>query len=177
MLPDFTEIELFKSEICNSLEHCTERIDMVKEDMSKLAESVLGTMNELDAMKNRCQTLSSSHQKCEVCWEALLGQQFYLFPCSHAFHSKCLVENVLSSQPPAKVAALQTIREAIQNITSKSRELDARSRVQFEALREEMDDFIAADCPLCGFSMIQSLMQPLISNEAAEEAKSWLICE
>jgi hypothetical protein len=54
-------------------------------------------------MKDRSYTISSSHQECEFCTETLFAvdgrtpqSQFYLFPCSHGFHTKCLLERAKS---------------------------------------------------------------------------------
>ncbi len=33
-------------------------------------------------------------QECELCTEPVLLSDFYLFPCLHAFHSRCLVNEV-----------------------------------------------------------------------------------
>jgi hypothetical protein len=38
-----------------------------------------------------------------------------------------------------------------------------------------LDGYIAGDCPLCGFVMLDSLAQSLIDEEASAEAQSWII--
>jgi len=43
ILPDFTEIEFLKDEVCQSLEACEERIQTIKMDMSALCESIEST--------------------------------------------------------------------------------------------------------------------------------------
>jgi hypothetical protein len=48
-----------------------------------------------------------------------------------------------------------------------------------DALQAELDGYIAADCPLCGYVMIRALSLPLInlegSKEDSEEAKAWAL--
>lgn len=44
---------------------------------------------------------------------------------------------------------------------------------QLEQLQNELDNYIAADCPLCGNYMIRSLGVSLISEQESIEAKSW----
>ena len=34
------------------------------------------------------------NQECELCSDPVLLSDFYLFPCLHAFHSKCLFNEV-----------------------------------------------------------------------------------
>ena len=60
-------------------------------------------IQELDSMKSRSYTMSNTHQNCEFCSDTLLSQnmktsqyQFYLFPCSHGFHAKCLLQRAKS---------------------------------------------------------------------------------
>jgi hypothetical protein len=55
----------------------------------------------------------------------------------------------------------------------------------YRLLQIELDGYIAADCPLCGFLMIKSIAMPLTLNsnvsssgnnnndEDAEEVKNW----
>ena len=50
---------------------------------------------------------------------------------------------------------------------------DRRLRVQEEALQQELEGYIAADCPLCGYLMIECLDVPLVRTEDAAEAKTW----
>ena len=62
-------------------------------------------------MKNRSYSMTSTHQNCEFCSESLFSSsssagpqrvsqsqqlQFYLFPCSHGFHTKCLLQRAKS---------------------------------------------------------------------------------
>ena len=45
-----------------------------------------------------------------------------------------------------------------------------------EYLQAELDGFVAADCPLCGFAMIRSLGVPLIDMTLpsdVDELKAW----
>jgi hypothetical protein len=174
LLPDFTEIDLFKTEICSSLQFSSDRIQLVREDMARLAQSVDHTVQELEAMKNRCYTLSSNYQRCETCHDLLLGKQFYLFPCSHGFHCECLIQQAPKILTPAQFQAFQVLSDALKTLTAgRGKEFDHRTRVQVEHIQAEMDNYVAADCPLCGNAMIHSLRCPLVDEEAASEAKSW----
>jgi hypothetical protein len=46
---------------------------------------------------------------------------------------------------------------------------------QIDYLQGELDGYIAADCPLCGYAMIHNIGLPLISDKDREEAESWLL--
>eukprot|EP01037_Dinobryon_pediforme_P032678 gene32678-37738_t len=128
----------------------------MREDMMRLAESVDHTVQELEAMKNRCYTLSSNYHRCETCHDLLLGKQFYLFPCSHGFHCDCLIQQAPRILSPAQYQAFAVLADAMKTLTSgRGKEFDHRTRMQVENIQAEMDNYVAADCPLCGYAMIQ----------------------
>ena len=63
------------------------------------------------------------------------------------------------------------------SLTDKERELIAQ--MPYEEARDklmaDLDAVIAAECPLCGSVMIQSINQPFISKEEEAEASLWSI--
>ena len=129
-------------------------------------------------MKHRAYSMVSQQQRCEYCSDLLFGKAFYLFPCSHGFHCQCLVQRCAQHLPPAQVSAVQGVEELLRGLAGRGKDynnLDRRARAQQEALQLELDGYIAADCPLCGYVMIQSLSLPLISEADADEAKAWAI--
>jgi hypothetical protein len=75
----------------------------------------------------------------------------------------------------SKLAAIRNLDEQLRNWQSKKDMTDKRALAQQELLQNELDGYIAADCPLCGFLMIKSLAVPLITDNDETESKSWLI--
>jgi vacuolar protein sorting-associated protein 18 len=126
-------------------------------------------------MKNRCYTLTSNYQKCEICNDVLLGKQFYLFPCSHGFHCGCLQDQAAHILPPNQLAALESLQDNLKALINRNRELDSRSKAQYETIQAEIDSYVSADCPLCGYAMINLLMQPLLDESAIDESKQWAL--
>lgn len=173
LLPDFTEIELFKEDICGTLEECGQRIDHLKFEMEELSETAEGINTELDAMKKRGYSVSSL-QHCEYCRSALFSRQFYLFPCSHGFHNDCMLKRVHTHKhlDDKQLEAVNVLNEQIRVISRRAKD-DKRAMAQQEYLQNELDGYIAADCPLCGYVMIRSLSLPLISEDDAQDAASW----
>jgi hypothetical protein len=173
LLPDFTEIDFFKDEICASLEGCGHRISALKTEMEELAETADSTVKELESMKNRAYCMNSQHQRCEYCVDPLFGKQFYLFPCSHGFHAQCLLKRAPLHLQPAQLSAVRGIEDVLKGLSGRVKDADNRARAQQESLQLELDGYIAADCPLCGFVMIRSLGVSLVAEEDIAEAKSW----
>jgi hypothetical protein len=181
LLPEFTEIDLFKEEICLALEESESHIETLKAEMEELSESAEAINDELDSMKKRGFCISSM-QRCEYCTRALFSRQFYLFPCCHGFHTDCQLRQARAHKhlAPAHMATVKGLEDQIRELSSQVNSLgggsmDVRSATQMEYLQNELDSYVAADCPLCGYVMIRSVAVPLISEEEADEAASWAL--
>jgi hypothetical protein len=174
LLPDFTEIEFFKEEICRTLEDCGAHIDHLKLEMEELSESAENISLELDSMKKRGYS-ASSNQRCEYCLEGIFSKQFYLFPCSHGFHCDCLLRHAMTHNhlDSSQLSTVKSLEEQLRFVSARAKDNDKRALVQQELLQNELDGFIAADCPLCGYVMIASLSQPLITAEDESDLASW----
>jgi hypothetical protein len=58
-LPNFTEMELFQEDICQTLQHCGDNIQLLKNQMRELADTAETTMQVWVLLSNaRC---SSAH--------------------------------------------------------------------------------------------------------------------
>lgn len=125
-------------------------------------------------MKSRAYCLSSQSQICEYCCTCMLGDQFYLFPCSHGFHTNCLLKQAHINLDKSQLSALQGIESSLKALEYRVKD-DMRAKQQQDALQMELDGYLAGDCPLCGYVMIRLLGEPLIESEDSEEAKSWEI--
>ncbi len=174
ILPDFTEIDLFKEEICSTLEASESQIEDLKTNMICLSETAEGITNELDSMKKRGFSVSSI-QRCEYCIKPLFSRQFYLFPCSHGFHTDCLVKRCHSHQhlDAEQLATVKSLEVEIQELSTSMGNKGVSSRLEY--LQNELDSYVAADCPLCGYVMIRSLDIPLIGEGDVAEAQSWAL--
>ena len=50
---------------------------------------------------------------------------------------------------------------------------DKRGQAEGDNIQGELDGYIAADCPLCGYGMIYNIGLPLISDKDKEEMLTW----
>jgi hypothetical protein len=127
-------------------------------------------------MKNRAYSTAFSNHKCDLCYEDLKSNQFYLFPCSHAFHTHCLSSSALQTLSISQLADLQAIQSSLKSLQSRSNEQDSRARLQEQdSLQQQLDSLIAPDCPLCGYAIIKHLNHSLLENTASEELESWML--
>lgn len=76
----------------------------------------------------------------------------------------------LSAAEKAKVKELQGKLRPLNQGSLSQNDQELRDKLQ-----SELDLIIAAECPLCGSVMIQSINKPFISKEEEEEALLWSI--
>lgn len=181
LLPDFTEIDVFKDHICATLESCGNRIENLQHDMDELSASSEEIQKELDSMKKRGYSATST-QKCEFCPDALFQRQFYLFPCGHGYHCDCALDqasailgaNTIALNDAKKTASLiESILAKHRGVAGAKESGNKRVLAKLELLQTELDGYIAAECALCGSVIIRNVGQPLILPNDEEEAKSW----
>jgi hypothetical protein len=171
--PDSTEMDLFRDDMCTLLEKSSNSIKKLREEMTHLASTADTVSTELTAIKNRGLVMDNS-QDCFYCRRSAFSAQFYLFPCGHAFHTDCVMENMekhLDTQQLMEARKLQTTLRDIAHTTTYN---DHRLQAQRDLLREQLDGYIACECPLCGDLMIKSIEQPLFERGTGEE-KTWNI--
>lgn len=113
LLPHFTDdtpLDEFKEDICTALESYADRIADLQREMEssdRATETIGRSLQELD------RRLAVVHlgDICFKCDKPLLQRQFFVFPCQHAFHSDCLLQNALqnaSATQRRRIAQLQT---------------------------------------------------------------------
>ncbi|CAG8549918.1 24581_t:CDS:10 [Cetraspora pellucida] len=115
--PDFVLIDNFKSEICAALEEYNTHIEDLKQEMeeaTKSAESIRLDIRELRSRRNFVRfAIVTSGEKCSLCDFPLLTRQFYIFPCQHAFHSDCLIQEVTKHLNTVQLRKILELQEQI----------------------------------------------------------------
>ncbi|KAG7401490.1 Vacuolar protein sorting-associated protein 18 like protein [Phytophthora boehmeriae] len=119
--PDFVLINDFKKEICESLEVYNDRIEQLKEEMQDYTQSAELIRADMQKLRKRCAVVSGN-QRCELTGQNILGKEFYLFPCSHAFHAGALRQEM---QKHLNSFQRQTVKQLIQKLNELSTEMPA----------------------------------------------------
>lgn len=119
--PDFVLINDFKREICESLEVYNDRIEQLKEEMQDYTQSAELIRGDMQKLRKRC-AIVSGNQRCELTGQNILGKEFYLFPCSHAFHATALRQEM---QKHLNSFQRQTVKQLIQKLNELSIEMPA----------------------------------------------------
>lgn len=170
--PDFVIIDQFKDRIVESLETYNNQIDELKGEMEAYTSSAEKIREEIQGLKSRHGEIEGD-QVCELCDQAILSRVFYLFPCSHAFHADCLLREMNKHLSAAEKAKIKELQEKLRPLSQSG--LSQNDQELRDKLQAELDNIIAAECPLCGSVMIQSINKPFISKEEEAEASLWSI--
>lgn len=101
--------------ICSSLTDYNAHIDDLKIEMKGATDSAKNIRSDIQEIRHkyiiaagclgynvtfmfttalpRCVVIQSD-SRCQICEGRLLSQAFYMFPCHHAFHKDCLIQEV-----------------------------------------------------------------------------------
>lgn len=99
---DFVTIDSFKEEICAALEGYSAHIEELKGEMDDATRSAEAIRGEIAGLKDRFVVVEAG-EKCAACGLPLLTRQFYVFPCQHAFHADCLIQEVTQVLSPVQL--------------------------------------------------------------------------
>ena len=159
-------------------------IEELKQRMDGATRSADRIREDIAELRNRYSYVAPT-TPCSQCRAPLLARPFYIFQCSHGFHTDCLTSAMFTHMTAAARNKVTRLHERL------SRELETeRSRPQqedaadaengeenladtalaSEATRREIDEIVAADCVLCGEVCIKSIDEPFVTAEDAVEA-------
>jgi vacuolar protein sorting-associated protein 18 len=119
---------------------------------------------------------------CSFCKQPLLTSQIYVFPCKHHLHQDCLLGTLRPHLPSSKRLHIEDLKKqldilkdhddlsSVQSFGSANQSISRR-----DAVKLEIEDMIASECPFCGVLMIKSVDLPFIAPEEYETtAANWL---
>ncbi|KAJ3023908.1 UNVERIFIED_CONTAM: hypothetical protein HDU68_008416, partial [Siphonaria sp. JEL0065] len=156
--PDFVLIDDFKADLCQALEEYNDHIEQLKEDMDEATRSAENIRKDIQNLKNRNVVVHITEQ-CSVCSLSLLTRQFLVFPCKHVFHSDCLTSVLLKKVGSLRKSRLEQLRKRIEQAGAK-RGIHKVGEAEISALKDEYENELSCECPLCNDIMIKSVNVP-----------------
>lgn len=157
---DFFYIDDFKDAICKSLEVYNQNINQLNDDMKDATESAERIHNDINNLKRKNCVVESS-KNCYLCDIPLLTRSFYVFPCSHMFHTACLVKEITQYLSERKSDQVSKIYKRLLNLKDE----DQTRTESYRRAKSELDDIIAEECLMCGEYMIQSIDTPFLPRD------------
>jgi len=181
VLPFFSEItriDDFKDAICRSLEEYNQHMHTLKTEMSEAKQAASAIRHDIHDLRNRCGVVRAG-QLCDHCHHLALTRNLYLFPCGHVFHIDCLIEftgPLMTVERRNRVQQIISQLSSMKSALSKQGDSSNSTAIQQKRnnLRMQLDNLVAAECPLCGNMMIRLIEVPFIQPKEPAIAQ-WAI--
>jgi len=177
-MSDLITIDAFQAEICECLDTYKDQVLMLRQEMDDHRRALQAFKDDLKQVEERTVVIPED-QICEICAAPAVRERFYAFVCRHCFHEACLralVTPTLTDEQRQRLFALEALR--IEHQAAGAGALGSTSGFpasKIEEVEDELDGFLADDCPLCGHLMIQTIRRPFIDPDESAEAESWAI--
>lgn len=148
--PDFTRIDEIKDEICEALTSYSTKIDRLLHEMSECDRTCDRYREEIQRLRNHQMKLNSD-ARCAMTNKPVLGsgEPFYVFPSGYVFLCSSLRSLVIPHLNEKQ-------RSRVFELDDQLERLDEREKVNSD-LQQELDGLIAAECPLTGTVMVESI--------------------
>lgn len=160
-LPDFAQIDQFKDEICEALTAYSSKIDQYLQEMSECDQACNALRDEVARLgKNEMQMRADA--RCAFSKKRVIeaDEPFYVFPSGYVVLETPLKQEVLPYLNAKQRGRVEEIEVAIASMRSKTKGVETMSletRQLYDKLQAELNGLIAAECPLTGNIMIESL--------------------
>jgi len=113
--PEFTTVDDFKNDICSSLRGYNQHLDRLHDEMKEATETAELIREDIKQIRENY-VIVDANQICESCKYPIMTRSFYVFPCSHCFHSECLRDLMLPHLTPAQQTILTTLESRLRAI-------------------------------------------------------------
>ena len=147
-LPDFAQIDQIKDEICEALTSYSSKIEGFLREMNECDEMCASVREEITRLRNHHMRVATN-ARCAFTDKRVLtaGEPFYAFPSGYVVLASALKSHVLpylSERQRARAEELESL-------------LRTARHEQRQTLQSELDGILAAECPLTGSVMIESI--------------------
>ncbi|KAL7532562.1 hypothetical protein ACHAXR_004706 [Thalassiosira sp. AJA248-18] len=174
-LPDFAQIDEFKDEICSALASYSSKIEHYLKEMNECDQTCDALRDELSRLK-AVGTKIRDDARCAFTNKYVLeeGEPFYAFPSGYVVLESALKQEViphLNEKQLRRVKFIENelarLRRSRASIGRSSYEV-ARDDYEMEELQVELNGLIAAECPLTGSVMVDSIDHGFSGDEDDE---------
>lgn len=165
--PDVAQIDQFKEEICAALTSYSSKIEEYFKEMSNCNQTCNSLREEIRLLSDFT-TRMCSEARCAFTGKIVADQNepFYVFPSGYVALEGPLKENILPYLNEQQKLKLDSIEKEIGDVKGKVNTTSSgfdqswgKTDLEYklEALQAELDGLIAAECPLTGSIMIESI--------------------
>jgi len=174
-LPDFAQIDQFKDEICDALASYSSKIEHYLKEMNECDQTCDALRDELSRLKT-VGTRVRADARCALTNKCILeqGEPFYAFPSGYVVLEAALKREVIPHLNEKQLGRVKFIEDELARLSrpragsGRSSYEVAKEDYQREELRSELDGLIAAECPLTGSVMVESIDHGFSGDEEDE---------
>jgi hypothetical protein len=121
--PGSTTIGDFKNEVTQSLKEADISIAALRSEMRDYTQAAERIRSDIKSLRSRCGSVRVG-QRCDLCRATVLSRHFYLFPCGHAFHSDCLMADMVLHLNTSQRKRVSELTQAVQRSQSVLQQLN-----------------------------------------------------
>lgn len=153
-LPDFTQIDQIKDEICDALTSYSSKIEGLLKEMNECDQTCDALRDEISRLRTHRMQMKAD-ARCALTNTLVLnaGEPFYVFPSGYVFLESALKTEVVPFLNERQISRVGEIQKEI----SKLRNRTTNNSPQIDIFQAELDGLIAAECPLTGSLMVNSI--------------------
>ena len=161
--PDFAQIDQIKDEICEALTSYSSKIESFLKEMNECDQACDGLRGEIGRLRTHRMEMKAD-ARCAFTNKAVLsaGEPFYVFPSGYVVLESALKKEVLpflNERQRARVLEIEQERK-------RGRRHDD---INMDKLQAELDGLIAAECPLTGSIMVESIDRGFDNSEEMDD--------
>jgi len=174
-LPDFAQIDQFKDEICDALASYSSKIEHFLKEMNECDQTCDALRDELSRLKT-VGTQVRADARCALTNKYILeeGEPFYAFPSGYVVLETALKQEVIPHLNEKQLGRVKYIENELARVrrsragNGRSAYQVAKDDYQIEELQVELGGLIAAECPLTGSVMVDSIDHGFSGDEEDE---------
>jgi len=165
-LPDFCQIDQIKDEICDALTSYSSKIEGYLKEMNECDKTCDELRDEISRLSNHRMQIRSN-AKCAFTSASVLAsdEPFYVFPSGYCVLESALIPEVM---PFLNEKQQTRVEELLHNLQDPPDD-EKNSKKLVDQWQAELDGLIAADCPLTGSMMVESIDRGFPEALAADE--------
>jgi len=165
-LPDFAQIDQIKDEICEALTSYSSKIEGFLKEMNTCDHACDALRGEISRLRTHRMEMKSD-AVCAFTRKPVLtaGEPFYVFPSGYVVLESALKNKIIPHLNEKQRNRVEEIgKDLIRNKKNGGLAIQAT-----DSLQAELDGLIAAECPLTGSIMVDSIDQPFKDSVEIED--------
>ncbi|KAL3908069.1 MAG: hypothetical protein SGARI_003236 [Bacillariaceae sp.] len=166
-LPDFAQIDQIKDEICEALTSYSSKIEGFLKEMNECDRTCDGLRGEISRLRTHRMEMRSD-ARCALTNQSILsaGEPFYVFPSGYVVLESALKKEVMPFLNERQRSRVEEIEDELKRYSH-----GIPDPVKADTLQAELDGLIAAECPLTGSMMVDSIDKPFEGSEEIGESR------